>query len=145
MIGCVSQPWQPCWTSPRACRGASSRLASPPSGRRTTAMRTLSFALFLCVSGVWGRAGPLLAEEPRRFHDRTLAEWQRLLRSDDPRTRSRSATALGLGPFGKAALPDLRQALQDRDADVRLSAVVALGHLGPAARPALPALLKLQQ
>ncbi len=89
-------------------------------------------------------ARPVAAAEPT-FHGKTLAEWSRQLREGKPLERRRAATALGLGPFGKSAVPALVDALGTSDEDVRRCAIHALGDIGPEAATALPALTKLLQ
>jgi HEAT repeat protein len=84
-------------------------------------------------------AQPVLAE--KSFRGKTFAKWQALLQHPDAKSRSRAATVLGLGPFGRMAVPPLIEALADRDFEVRLSAAIALGNRGPEAAEAIPALL----
>jgi HEAT repeat protein len=48
-----------------------------------------------------------------------------------------------IGPEARAALPALIAALGDRDSNVRLWAVKALGELGPAAVTAVPSLRRM--
>src|SRR4051794_21942067 len=84
------------------------------------------------------RPAPPPAPDRLTFRGRTLGAWSAGLHDADPRVRSVSATALGLGGFGKAALPPLLFALRDREEDVRKSAMIALGNLGPDAAEAVP-------
>jgi HEAT repeat protein len=50
-----------------------------------------------------------------------------LLKSDDEQFRSRAAQALGaIGADAKAAIPALKEASNDKDVEVRLSAKAAL-------------------
>jgi hypothetical protein len=51
--------------------------------------------------------------------------------------------AVALGRIGAAAVPDLVQALQNPDADVRLKAVAVLGRMGSDAAAAVPQLIPL--
>src|SRR5262245_28247869 len=85
------------------------------------------------------RAGD--AAEPKRFHGRTFLEWQHLLKSNDAAERSRAATALGLGGFGRPAVLPLMQALTDPCDQVQWQACSALWHIGPEAIEAVLALL----
>jgi len=56
-----------------------------------------------------------------------VAQWVSALKSDDPVERRRAATALhSLGPEAREAVPALRQALDDTDAQVRMWAAVTL-------------------
>jgi HEAT repeat protein len=55
----------------------------------------------------------------------------------------RVEAVLALGLAGKAGVPALRTALADREVDVRLNAVVALGKIGPASADATGDLAKL--
>src|SRR5262245_41033152 len=82
-----------------------------------------------------------VADEPT-FHGRTLAEWQARLRKGTSLERGRAATALGLGPFGKKAVPPLLEALQEKDSHLRRCVFIALGNLGPDAEAALPTLAR---
>ncbi len=84
------------------------------------------------------------AEEPAKplvFRGKTLVQWRADLHSTQPGIRSRAATALGLGPFGKAAVPFLLEARKDSDADVKQSVLASLAELGPTAPDAAPALV----
>jgi HEAT repeat protein len=82
-----------------------------------------------------------LARKETRFQGKTCREWARDLDAEAVRTRSRAATALGLGPFGKEAVPHLIKAFDDRHPEVRLSAIIALGDIGPEASPAIAGLI----
>lgn len=61
---------------------------------------------------------------------------------DDPSPIARIASAEALCDWGHEAeaLPVLIEAMQDKSDTVRLNAVIALGHIGEKARPALPQL-----
>lgn len=83
------------------------------------------------------------ARQPSHFRGKTLGEWAQGLDDSNPRVRCRSAAALGLSRFGKAAVPALLRALQDKDVRVRLSGVEALKLIGPEATAAVPPLEKL--
>jgi HEAT repeat protein len=73
------------------------------------------------------------AAEPQRFRGKTLEQWRADLHSPHPEIRRRAATALGLSPFGNAAVPALVAALKDIDSEVTTSASNALVQLGPSA------------
>jgi HEAT repeat protein len=64
------------------------------------------------------------------------------LREDkDPNMRYWAAQSLGqFGPEGRAAVPDLIEALKDEDSMVRMGAGYALAEIGPDAADAVPAL-----
>ncbi len=81
------------------------------------------------------------AAEPT-FHGKTLADWQAQLGKGTSAHRGRAAMALGLGPFGKTAVPALVAVLGDKDRHVRRCAIVALGYRGSDAATAVPALEK---
>jgi HEAT repeat protein len=83
------------------------------------------------------------ARELPRFRGKTLGQWARGLDDSDPRVRCRSAAALGLSRFGKAAVPALLRSLQDRDLRVRLRSIESLRLIGPDAAEAIPVLAKL--
>ncbi len=79
-------------------------------------------------------AGMAHAEEPARpivFRGKTLLQCSGELHSLDPRTRRRAATALGLGPFGKQAIPTLLEAPRDEDHERSLSVLMALYQFAP--------------
>jgi hypothetical protein len=89
-----------------------------------------------------GLTGIVAAAEPT-FHGKTFAEWNAQLGKGTSQERGRAAMALGLGPFGKEAVPDLIKALEDRDEHVRHCAVAALSEVGPDAKEAMPVLAVL--
>jgi HEAT repeat protein len=66
------------------------------------------------------------------------------LKDPDPNMRYWAARELGKGKGADtpAAVQALTAALADQDATVRMGAAYALGDIGPAASPALPALKK---
>ena len=101
----------------------------------------LAVSLFLTATSLC----PAGEHPPQRttFHGRSLEEWSTGLYVPDARVRSRAATALGLGRFGKPAVPPLLHALKDEYEEVRRSALIALGNLGPDAADAIPALVPL--
>jgi HEAT repeat protein len=59
----------------------------------------------------------------------------------DPDTYVRAQAIAGLGTIGYRALPQLKQAVKDKEADVRLRAVEALVRLNPNFKEVLPTLL----
>ncbi len=77
------------------------------------------------------------------FHGKTFAQWSEVLKRGTPKERGRAATALGLGPFGDKAVAPLLQAFGDRDKQVQARVIVALGDVGPEAKPAIPFLAAL--
>jgi HEAT repeat protein len=81
------------------------------------------------------------ADEPQRFRGKTLEQWRADLHSPHPEIRRRAATALGLGPFGNAAVPALLEGLKDADTVVKSYARSSLVHLGPTAPDAAPAIV----
>jgi HEAT repeat protein len=86
--------------------------------------------------------GSTVAAEPT-FHGKTFAEWKTQLEKGTSQERGRAAMALGLGPFGKKAVPLLVNALQEKDPHARRCAIVALRELGSDAEPAIAALAVL--
>ena len=67
------------------------------------------------------------------------------MQSADPKTRRHAIEKLGnVGPENPAILPALRDALADRDPQVRAEAIVALMKCGKAASEAVPTLYELQ-
>src|SRR6266511_4490528 len=98
--------------------------------------RTLLLALVLAVSGT------ARADDKVVFRGQPFVEWQGQLQHPDAKMRIRAATALGLGPFGKSAVPALVAALNDENEMVRQGVVNALAELGADAAPAIPALLR---
>jgi HEAT repeat protein len=99
--------------------------------------RIVLFVLMPCLSAATAHA----AEKETSFRGKTFKEWKCLLNSPDTRTRCRAVTALGLGPFGKAAVPHLLRALDDPQRTVCEAAKAALENLGPDAAEAVPALI----
>jgi HEAT repeat protein len=68
------------------------------------------------------------------------------LGNEQPKVRRAAAESLGnSSALALAALPKLTDATKDKDNDVRWAAVVALGHIGPKAKPAVPALIAAMQ
>jgi HEAT repeat protein len=80
------------------------------------------------------------AEPEKPFRGKTFSEWRALLQHPEPKMRSRAATALGLGPFGKQAIAPLMQALPDSNPHVRQSILIALRDIGPRAPDEVPLL-----
>jgi HEAT repeat protein len=100
--------------------------------------RLLAALLVLLVSGV------RIAAEPT-FHGKSFAEWKAQLGKETSEERGRAAMALGLGPFGKKAVPVLINALTDKDTDVLDCVISALGEVGPPAADAVPVLAAVLQ
>jgi len=99
----------------------------------------LRMAAGLLIGVVWLLAAAPLAAQEARHGGRTLAEWTADLTHQDGKTRRQAAAALSA--FGGDAVPALTKALTgDADPEVRLGAANALARMGPAARPAVPAL-----
>lgn len=59
--------------------------------------------------------------------------------------KTREAAVLALGRIGVPAVPSLLEALGVEGEEARRAAAMVLGHIGPAARDALPALRKLAE
>ncbi|MCA9268625.1 MAG: HEAT repeat domain-containing protein, partial [Planctomycetales bacterium] len=95
--------------------------------RRTAARLLAPAAALLCL------AAPLAAQEAR-YDGRTLAEWKRWMMDFDAAASESAAAAPGLAQI--TADPAV-------DAITRRQAAIALGRLGPAARVALPTLVRL--
>lgn len=85
----------------------------------------------------WGLLG--LVRGDSFFHGLPTSYWRfQLEGGTDPVERDRAAWELERG--GPAALPVLIEILQDRQTHARIEAAQVLEHMGPAARPAAPAL-----
>jgi HEAT repeat protein len=76
-----------------------------------------------------------------------VSHWVEALRSSpDAKERKEAAFKLGnVGPTDSTVLPALRGAMNDGDATVRSEVILALVKLGPVAREAVPALVKLRE
>jgi HEAT repeat protein len=105
--------------------------------------RYLLLTFWLTFSQGWATAQSAETEKP--FRGKTFAEWRAHLKHPEAKMRSRAATALGLGPFGKSAVDPLLETLQDSNEDVRAAALTALENIGPTAAHAIPHLLALSQ
>jgi HEAT repeat protein len=79
--------------------------------------------------------------EPLVFRGKSLEQWRADLHSVHPHFRARAAAALGLGPFGKAAVPFLLESIKDEEYEVKQSALFSLAELGPTSDEAAPALI----
>jgi HEAT repeat protein len=108
---------------------------------RTTAWLAL-FLIF--ATDTFLSAAPLPEPEPT-YHGKTLKEWIAASQDPNSKVRCRAVTALGLGPFNKSAVPALIVALKDKDEQVQLRAVMALGEIGPEADGAARSLICLLQ
>jgi HEAT repeat protein len=94
--------------------------------------------LFLALTLVFAVPLPTRAEE-LRYQGKTLAEWARVLKDDDPALRARALQAIAqFGTRAAAALPALQEGLRDPDHFKQIALIQTLGKIGP---PALPALL----
>ena len=90
---------------------------------------------------IW--AGVTIYRDSRQkaLRDAHISELLSELEADHPGTRW---AALGkLSTYGQDAVPGLQRALADTNADVRWSAAGSLALIGPQAKEALPALVKL--
>jgi HEAT repeat protein len=95
----------------------------------------IAFALAVALAAVVGCRG----RPP--YEGRSVAELERMLRSDDPGVQLQGAHGLSLlGPEARDAVPALAEALKGSDSRVRQSAARALGAIGAEARDAVPAL-----
>jgi HEAT repeat protein len=75
-----------------------------------------------------------------------VEHWMQALRDPSPAVRKKAVAKLGnVGTADPAALPALKEALNDRDARVRQEAIVALVKLGSDAQSATAALAELGQ
>lgn len=74
----------------------------------------------------------------------TPSYWIEKLKAEDPHTRATAARALGELRH-EEVVPALLQALNDKDREVRLAVVRALGRIGPRAKGAAPALMGMRQ
>jgi len=85
------------------------------------------------------------AEGEPTYHGKTLKEWTELAKDKDPAIRRKAVVHLGLGPFGKAAVPALMAALADEEVEVSQAAVTALRRMGRDAEKAVQALAAMLQ
>lgn len=77
---------------------------------------------------------------------KSVADLKKILRAANPVDRRRAAAALhGLGSGAKEALPELRTALADSDADVRMWAALALINNKSYDKAAIPILVQVLQ
>jgi HEAT repeat protein len=78
------------------------------------------------------------------YDGRPIRDWIQALKSPDVEERRRAIHALGvIGPVVDAVVPALAAVLlTDVDRRARIEAAVALLRMGPAAKPALPALIQ---
>lgn len=70
--------------------------------------------------------------------------WIQKLKAADPHTRVTAARALGELREG-TVVPALIEALNDKDGEVRLAVVKALGRIGPPAKGAVPVLSRMRE
>src|SRR5262249_1243478 len=74
---------------------------------------------------------------------KSVAELERMLKSDDAAVQAQGALGLSLrGSGARTAVPRLTELLDSSDPGVRQNAVVALGKVGEEARSAVPALVR---
>src|SRR5262245_44204202 len=107
--------------------------------RRFAAYRVV-LTVSLLVAAAWVPAPPAADAQERQHEGRSIAEWTGDLENSDALIRRRAAAALVA--FGADALAPLgRVAVADTDPEVRLEAIRAIGRLGPAGAPAVPALV----
>lgn len=91
----------------------------------------------VCVVGLLVSCG----KKGRRYADVDVAAQVQLLKTGDSDQRANACATLGsAGPRAAAAVPDLAEALKDRDVLVRSLAAYALGEIGTPARSAIPEL-----
>src|SRR5262249_9746626 len=115
--------------------------------RKGDAMRhqqTLCRPAILLLAAPLALACPGGEEEPA-YRGRPLRVWLEQLRGGDVKDRQEAAVALegSIGPEGKAAVPVLIRALEDKDRVVQSRAIGALGKIGPPAGAAAPALIAI--
>jgi HEAT repeat protein len=96
-------------------------------------MRLLILVIFAIVfSGCTNKSAPILAG------GKPVDEWVRALSAPDAKLRKKAADKLGnVGASDPAVVAALCGALQDKDADVRCEAILALVKCGPAAKDAV--------
>jgi NADH dehydrogenase len=75
--------------------------------------------------------------------NRSVSDWLRLLASEKEAAQQEAVGALSR--LGQAAVPELIQALNDDEWQVRNQAAVVLGAIGPEAKAAVPALMDVLQ
>jgi HEAT repeat protein len=96
-------------------------------------------------------AGALAAGPPQEpyWNSRPLSFWLEALSFQEPARRTEAAQSVAEiaiahgGSVAKLAVPALVENLDDPEADVRRSAAHALEQIGPAAHPAVPALVEM--
>jgi len=67
-----------------------------------------------------------------------MNHWVQALSDPDPKLRKKAAEKLGnVGSSDPAVVPALREALKDKDADVRCEAILALAKCGSGAKEAI--------
>ena len=100
-------------------------------------------AILLCVvlpcsAGAWQPSGPVT------YDDKNAAHWVSELSSSNARARWLAAYALGrIAPQDAAAVAALTQRIDDDDLKVCRYSIHALGRIGPAAKSAVPELIKV--
>ncbi len=92
---------------------------------------------------LWARVALMRIDKVSETHIRVLGQ---MLRSTNLAYRVNAANALGMiGPEAKSQVPDLIEALDDKDETVIAAAVTALALMGDEASRAIPALMKLTE
>jgi HEAT repeat protein len=96
------------------------------------------------VSALENRLGsPEASAAPVLYQAKPAEYWIRSLKDRDPSYRVTAVKALGaIAEEDPRMISIVAGALKDRDVEVRQAAAVALGGLGPAAQPAVPALVE---
>lgn len=93
--------------------------------------------------GLWARVALMRIDKISETHIRVLGQ---MLRSTNLAYRLNAANALGMiGPEAKSQVPDLIEALGDKDETVIGAAITALALMGDEARRAIPTLTKLAE
>ena len=88
--------------------------------------------LVIALNGCKGRTGPILAG------GKPIDHWLRAISDPDPKVRKAAAEKLGnVGASDPAILAALCVALQDKSADVRCQAILALAKSGSDAKEAV--------
>src|SRR5262245_2484555 len=103
-----------------------------------------SLLLFATLVATGFIAGARIAAE-ELYKEHPLSYWRQKLRDSQHKERRSAAAAFAMmdPAIAKEGLAELIEALHDDDAQVRYFAAETLGKIGPDARSALPALLKL--
>ncbi len=98
---------------------------------------------FLGAAMMLGSLGFVRAEEPRTFYGKTVEAWTAVLRAKQSSLgeRRKAVVAMaGLGPYAKAAVPDLIAALSDKE--LKDAALDALSWIGSGTEHTVPLLIE---